>query len=305
MTSAGGVAKTLARRSVAGFCGVAAWLRPGAEARAPWERSILDDVAMRRPWNLVVKASRLRGRLRLRSLRDGVTVVIVNWNTCEVTADVITAVQHFSPAEVRVLVVDNGSTDASVEMLRNRAGIETMLLRSNAGHGAALDIAVCSVRTRVAVTLDSDAIPLSADWLEPAVGPLRSGRALLAGSRSSRDFVHPIYLAVDVAEFVRQRWSFQVHRRPAFAGDTDRWGVNAWDTAELLTPRVSADRVVFVDTTPNPASGLPGMTAGGVVYHHGGVSRTASGKVDADALATWSATCAALGLGFLEREKSA
>ena len=296
--------KSVARRCVAGVCSMAEWLRPGAEARAPWDRSILDDIAMRRPWNLVVKASRLRGRIRLRSLRDGVTVVIVNWNTCEVTADVISAVQHFSPPDVRVLVVDNGSTDASVEMLRNRMGVETMFLHSNAGHGAALDIAVSSVRTRVAVTLDSDAIPLSLDWLEPAVAPVRSGRALLAGSRSSRNFVHPIYLAVDVAEFVRRNLSFQVHRRPAFEGDTDRWGVNAWDTAELLTPRLPADRVVFVDTTPNPAKDLPGMTAGGVVYHHGGVSRTASGKVDADALAKWSATCAALGLAFLERDTS-
>ena len=262
---------------------------------------MLDDIAMRRPWNLVVKAARHRGRLRLGRLLGGVTVVIVNWNTRDVTADVIRAVQHFSPPTVRVLVVDNGSSDGSREMLRGWPGIETILLRSNAGHGPALDLAVCSVKTKVAVTLDSDAIPLTYGWLEPVLEPVRSGHAVLAGSRSRRNFVHPIYLAVDVAAFVRRRLSFQVHRLRGVEGDDARWGENAWDTAELMTPRLRADEVVFIERTTNAADGLPGMSAGGVVYHHGGVSRDSAGGVSAESYEGWRSACRALGLEFLDR----
>lgn len=136
----------------------------------------------------------------------------MNWNTKDVVADVIGAVQRFSPPHVSIPVVDNGSTDRSAAMLRSWPGIKTMMLRSNAGHGVALDLAMCATRTSIAVTLDSDAVPLGSDWLDQVVEPIASGRALLAGHRSSRDFVHPIYAAIDTATFVNRRLSFQVHR---------------------------------------------------------------------------------------------
>lgn len=271
-------------------------MRARALARPPWERSLFEDLAARRPWNIVVRAARVWAllRRRVRPLRDGVTVVVVNWNTREVTADVVRAVQRLSPAGTEVLVIDNGSSDDSRGMFRKWAGIRTMLLRWNAGHGVALDLGVCSSRTRITVVLDSDAIPLTDQWLEPAVGPIRSGQALLAGSRSKRNFVHPMYLAVDTTEFVNRRLSFQIHRAAGVAPQDSVWGENSWDTAELMTPRIDSTKVVFVERTPNAVDGLPGMTAGAVVYHHGGVSRAADGGVADEALAEWRQACAAL-----------
>ena len=220
--------------------------------------------------------------------------MIVNWNTREVTADVVRAVQRLSPAGTEVLLIDNGSSDCSRAMFRAWPGIRTTLLRWNAGHGVALDLGVCASHTRITVVLDSDAIPLTDKWLEPAVGPIRSGQALLAGSRSKRNFVHPMYLAVDTAEFVRRRLSFLVHRAPGVAPEASVWGENSWDTAELMTPRIDSGKVVFVERTPNAVDGLPGMTAGAVVYHHGGVSRAADGGVADDALNEWRQACARL-----------
>jgi len=271
-------------------------MRARALARPPWERSLFEDLAARRPWNIVVRAARVWAllRRRVRPLRDGVTVVVVNWNTREVTADVVRAVQRLSPAGTEVLVIDNGSSDDSRGMFRKWTGIRTMLLRRNAGHGVALDLGVCSSRTRITVVLDSDAIPLTDQWLEPAVGPIRSGQALLAGSRSKRNFVHPMYLAVDTTEFVNRRLSFQIHRAAGVAPQDSVWGENSWDTAELMTPRIDSTKVVFVERTPNAVDGLPGMTAGAVVYHHGGVSRAADGGVADEALAEWRQACAAL-----------
>lgn len=214
-------------------------------------------------------------------------MIVVNWNTKDVTSDVIRAVEQLSPPQTRILVVDNGSTDGSRELFRSWPGIRTMHLPANAGHGVALDLAVCATRTKVAVTLDSDAIPLTPNWLDAAVAPVREGRAVLAGLRSSRNFVHPVYSAVNTAEFVRRRLSYQAFIPPGVTSETARWGQNAWDTAELMTGRLRAEDVFFVDPTENLVSGLPGMTTGGVVYHHGGVSRTASGIIDDAALAEW------------------
>jgi hypothetical protein len=45
--------------------------------------------------------------------------------------------------------------------------------------------------------------------------------------------------------------------------------------------------VLLVDPTPNPVDGLPGMTTGGVVYHHGGVSRGADGTPTDQVVAGW------------------
>ena len=286
--------KDTARRVARGVTDAARKIRPDAFARPPWERSVLDDVATRRPWNLRLKAERQLALLRLPRLVDGVTVIIVNWNTKDVTADVIRAVRELSPPDTRILLVDNGSTDGSRELFGSWAGIDKILLKANAGHGVALDLAVSRTRTKVAVTLDSDAIPLTADWLDAAVTPVREGRAVLAGLRARRNFVHPVYSAVDTATFVRRRLSFQTFVPPGVESASAIWGETAWDTAELLTGRLGPDEVCFVDRTPNLVTGLPGMTTGGVVYHHGGVSRGTSGQVEPQALAGWKDACARL-----------
>lgn len=284
----------LARAGYLGASRAASKLRPGAASTPPWERSIVDDIAARRPWNLRVKLERAVALARVRGLRGGVTVVIVTWNTREVTADVIRAVLELSPPDVRVLVVDNGSTDGTRELLRGWPGVRSLLLRSNAGHGAALDIALCRVRTTVAVTLDSDAIPLRRGWLDPAVTPVRTGNAILAGQRSSRNFVHPVFSAVDTAVFLRRRLSFQIFVPPGVDPDTAVWGEEVWDTAELMTARLQPDDVVFVEGSENLVPGLPGGTTAGVVYHHGGVTREASGRVSDAALTEWRDACARL-----------
>lgn len=260
---------------------------------------------MRRPWNIAVKAARVQAlaRLRFRPLDDGVTVLVVNWNTKAVLADVLRTIRRLSPPDTRILVVDNASSDGSREMLRHWAGIDTVLLSTNAGHGVALDLGLCRTRTSVTVTLDSDAIPLRSGWQAPVVDPVRAGRAVLAGARSQRGFAHPMYLAIDSEVFIRRRLSFQVHVQPGLDPSEVRWGENAWDTAELMTPRLAADEVVLIDRTRNTADGLPGMTAGGVVYHHGGMSRATDGGLTPEAVEAWRTACRALGVDLDAAER--
>lgn len=262
-------------------------LRPDAALRPPWERTVMDDIAARRPWNLRVKWARQRALRRVPALVPGVTVAVVSWNSKHVTRDVIDAVRALSPPDTRLLVVDNGSTDGTAQMLDSESGIETMILRSNAGHGVALDLAVLTAQTSVTVTLDSDALPLREGWLEPVVEPVQAGHAVLAGLRASRNFVHPVFSAVHTASFIRRNLSYQAFVPPGVDGSSARWGLNAWDTAELMTGRLREGEVTFVDATANAVPGLPGMTAGGVVYHHGGISRASDHGMTDQALEGW------------------
>ncbi len=254
---------------------------------------------MRRPWNLVVKLCRTRARLRVRRPENGVTVLIVNWNTRQLLLDVIDAVRRFSPAGTRVLVVDNGSGDGSIEALQAIPNVQVVRLPSNAGHGAALDIGVSKVRTDIVVTLDSDAIPLRDGWLDLAVDPVRSGRARIAGARSSREFAHPVYLATHTLDFIRCGWSFQIFLLPGVRGETAQWGVDAWDTGELMSKQVRPEELALIDAGPVRPD-IPGGFVSDVVYHHGGVTREGGGAVSDIALRGWRDACGRLGLSFLD-----
>lgn len=234
---------------------------------------MLDDLADRRPWNLVVRLTRFRGRLRRR--RDGVSVVVVSYNTRAVTVDTVAAVDRWTAAGVPVLVYDNASDDGSAEALSKNPRVDLVALRANVGHGVALDMAMGKVKTRHAVVLDSDAFPLNGQWLPFIHSLVGEPGVVVAGSRSRREFAHPFYLAIDVDEFLKRRLSFQVARAPETSVGEETWGVDAWDTGELLSRRLDSSEIRLIDRTRNPVDGLPGMTAGGLVYHHGGVSRTA------------------------------
>ena len=243
----------------------------GDDRPPAWEASILDDVVFNRPWNLVVKG--LRARARRVQRRPGVTIVIVNWNTHAVTRDMLRAVQQFTPGDVEIMIVDNGSVDDSRQWLRSETSVRFVPLPANVGHAVALDIATLLSRTSTVVTLDSDAVPLCENWLSRVLDPLSQDRVVLAGLQSRRNFVHPVFAGLDVEAFIAKNLSFQVWKLPGLADEDRVWGTNCWDTGELMTSRLEPSEYEFVERTPNRVPGLPGMTVGDVVYHHGGITR--------------------------------
>mgnify|MGYP000582791411 CR=1 FL=1 len=64
-----------------------------------------------------------------------VSVVILNWNGCDMLRSFLPSVVHFSEADGAVVyVADNGSTDASVAMLRREfPSVHLILLEENHG----------------------------------------------------------------------------------------------------------------------------------------------------------------------------
>lgn len=251
-------------------------------------------MAFHRPWNTVTRILRRRAQLRRRPLLPGATVIIVNWNTLDVVIDTLQAVRALSPAGTRIRVIDNGSDDGSAAALDAQPGVDVTRLPFNVGHAVALDLALLTCRTEVAVLLDSDAVPLRNDWIATVVEPLRERDLVLFGSRSSRNFVHPMYMAVDVDAFARRSLTCAVHQHPGVTDDTKEWGVTAFDTAEWLSRMVAPHELDFLPTTANPVAGLPGMTVADAVYHHGGVTRATAGGFETDSYELWLTTLEAI-----------
>lgn len=201
----------------------------------------------------------MQGRMRvlapIRALnsigsRPGVTVVTVNWNTVKYLRTLVDAVRRFSPADVRILVIDNHSTDESWSYLKSRPDVMRLRLPRNFGHAAGLDVGVSLVRTETVVTLDVDAFPISERWLDPILEALDSG-CVLAGA-AFRDYVHPSYLGA------RTRWL----RKRSFKMD---WPIT--DVGQLLT--IGADGPVrLIPVSENLGPNVVGAVYGDVVYHN-------------------------------------
>ncbi len=96
-----------------------------------------------------------------------ISVVIVNWNGGRFLLRVLEALQGQSRRPARVVVVDNGSTDGSAEMVaRAFPAVRLRLSGENLGFAAANNLALREeVETPWAALLNPDAVP-EPDWIE-------------------------------------------------------------------------------------------------------------------------------------------
>ena len=267
----------------------------------PWHASLLDDMALNRPLNLLFRMLRLQVLLRSRSpiralgLRRGVTVAIVNWNSLDLLKDVVRALERFGPpadGRLEILVVDNGSNDGSRAWLRNERRhrrIRSVLLPRNVFHGPAMDLAFLLSRTEFVVALDVDAFPVADDWLATLLGPLRDGK-YVSGAQALRGYIHPCCLAMRTEYFARRRHTFTPH---VGTWDPEHLGRDEWDTGESITRREGLARVQPFPRTRVRGPLQLGTVFGGFVYHNGASTRLRSdveidGLTTSDAESAWS-----------------
>ena len=97
-----------------------------------------------------------------------ISVVILNWNGCEMLRSFLPSVLRYSEAEgVEVCVADNGSTDQSVEMLRREfPSVRRILLDGNHGFADGYNLALRQVEAEYVVLLNSD-VEVTGQWLQP------------------------------------------------------------------------------------------------------------------------------------------
>jgi glycosyltransferase involved in cell wall biosynthesis len=213
-------------------------------------------------WRVGVPLLRARARRRLARLEPGAaTVVTVNWNSWPHLEVLIDVVRRRSPANTRIIAVDNGSKDGSRRRLRERANVKGLLLPLNAGHELAMDLGVLLADTEFVVALDVDAFPLHDDWLDRLLGPLSEG-AQVSGARLNREYVHPCCWAMRTERFVERGHSFRSHYQPREEG-RDASG----DVGEAIST-TEAPNVHFFEITSQRGPGDVGTVFGDLVYHN-------------------------------------
>jgi glycosyltransferase involved in cell wall biosynthesis len=213
-------------------------------------------------WRIAAPLLRARARRRLGRLEPGAaTVVTVNWNSWRHLEVLIDVVRRRSPANTRIIAVDNGSKDGSRRRISERDDVRGLLLPLNVGHELAMDLGVLLADTEFVVALDVDAFPLHDRWLEELLAPLSEG-AQVSGARLNRSYVHPCCWAMRKARFVERRHSFRSNYQPRSEG-RDASG----DVGEEISTR-EAPNVHFFEVTSQRGPGDVGTVFGDLVYHN-------------------------------------
>ncbi len=84
-----------------------------------------------------------------------VTVIIPNYNGIDYIADCLDSIDRQS-MEADVIVVDNASTDGSLELLRERSGIRLIELSQNFGFCRAVNEGIAATKTKYLILLNND-----------------------------------------------------------------------------------------------------------------------------------------------------
>jgi glycosyltransferase involved in cell wall biosynthesis len=116
-----------------------------------------------------------------------VTILIPHYQTLDAIRLCLRSIRHYTEPPYRVLVLDNGSTDTSMDYLRGldwitcvATGVTNDLISAQA---AALNVGAARVETRYFVVMHSDTYVHRAGWLPFFVGRLQARGYAAVGSR--------------------------------------------------------------------------------------------------------------------------
>jgi GT2 family glycosyltransferase len=110
------------------------------------------------------------------------SVVVPNLNGAHFLEPCLASLDRQTLAPSEVIVVDNGSTDGSVELVRRRfPESHVVTFRENRGFAAAMNAGIAEASTELVAFLNNDAVA-SPDWLEELVACLRRHPAAAAAT---------------------------------------------------------------------------------------------------------------------------
>ena len=166
-----------------------------AGSLAPWARSSTHGTKIPSvPWPvspaaIVILACLLAEmRRRRRALRQGsknrprISVIIPSWNTVDLLKVCIECVRVHTPDPLEIIVVDNGSTDGSRDILRHleSASIRPILLPVNQGFASACNHGLRAATGDILCLLNTDAF-VTRGWSQSILSRMRKTGAGMAG----------------------------------------------------------------------------------------------------------------------------
>ncbi|MCX6778191.1 MAG: glycosyltransferase [Candidatus Micrarchaeota archaeon] len=105
-----------------------------------------------------------------------VSVIIPSYNSGRTIRECLEAVKRLEyPKKFEIIIVDDASTDGSLEWLRTQKGITLLERKKNAGKAAALNQALAIAKGEIAACIDSDTFP-APDSLKLMVPYFESGK---------------------------------------------------------------------------------------------------------------------------------
>jgi GT2 family glycosyltransferase len=103
-------------------------------------------------------------------------VVILNWNGRNHLARFLGSVVDNTPAEIDIVVADNGSTDDSVAFLRQEyPSVRLILLDKNYGFATGYNLALREIKADCYILLNSD-VEVTAGWTKPLLNIIQQDR---------------------------------------------------------------------------------------------------------------------------------
>ena len=153
-------------------------------------------------------------------ISDSVTVVIPNWNGRAWLPACLESVAAQQLAPTEVIVVDNGSTDGSVEYLRaQHPDVHLVVLARNTGFASAANRGLEAARTDLVALINTDVV-LAEDWLARTTGAIDAFPSLASVACKMLSLQDPdrVYDAGDVL-----RRDGVCEQRGRFGRDDGRW----------------------------------------------------------------------------------
>jgi len=121
-----------------------------------------------------------------RSVR--VSVIIPNWNGLELLRPCLAMLRRQTYPDYEVIVVDNGSTDGSVRVLRQEyPEVRVLALSENSGYSGGCNAGIRAAQGELLVMLNNDT-EVESDWLRALVDAM--GRHPEAGTCASRIMIY-------------------------------------------------------------------------------------------------------------------
>lgn len=103
----------------------------------------------------------------------GVSIIIVNYNTKEYTANLLESIRRrISHQPLEIIIVDNGSSDGSIELLETLDYVKLYKQKANLTHGPALDFGIRKSLYDYLLISDSGTLVLKGTLIGDLIKPL-------------------------------------------------------------------------------------------------------------------------------------